>query len=56
MIRFLLAAFIINLLTIAGLYVMRHRLLRLPLPGLWLLVCICSVIILTFSIAEVTLT
>jgi len=55
MIHFLMAAMTLNGTLLGLLYLGRHRLLRLPMPGLWLLAFILLDILLTLGVAEVTL-
>jgi hypothetical protein len=51
MTRFLLVAFLINAAALAGLALGRHRLARLPMPGLWWLGVLGIAIVLTLQAA-----
>ena len=52
---FILAVLAINGAVLAALYCGRRRLLRLPMPGLWLLAVVLLDMLLTLGAAEVTL-
>ncbi|WP_417539520.1 hypothetical protein [Marinobacter sp.] len=55
MIAFLSAALAINGAALGFTYLARRFLLRLPMPGIWLLVIVLLAIVLTFYAAEATL-
>ncbi|MDY0072438.1 MAG: hypothetical protein RBR77_07290 [Thauera sp.] len=52
MILFLLGALVLNGGALAGLYLLRHRIARLPDPGLWWLAVLTLAILLTFESAR----
>lgn len=55
MIRFILVAIIVNVTTLGGLMLARHRLARLPMPGLWWLGALTLAIVVTLQAAGVLL-
>lgn len=55
MIAFVSAALAINGAALGLTYLARRFLLRLPMPGIWLLSIVLFAIVLTFYAAEVTL-
>lgn len=56
MIQFLLAALAVNGAAAGGVYFGRRFLLRMPMPGIWLLAIVLAAILLTLRAAEATFT
>lgn len=55
MIKFLLLALVLNVGMLTGLFVGRHRVARMPMPGLWWLCGLSLAVVLTLQLARVSL-